>query len=204
MNSGISSTFVPVTNRSSTYTATTTKCSFDRFWYNEGSLEHLTKLKRSSTLLSFAFHALRACLKPYRALFNLYTLSSLPLTLKPYGWLTYTSSFRSPCKNAILTSKWCFPNHEKLPKLLWNEQFRFSPLEQIFSQSLCRVFVCIFFATSLDLYLFMLSSLFLLILNIYFKPITFAPFGKSTRSHVLFLIIDFISSSHTHLSTLSL
>ncbi|PVH63035.1 hypothetical protein PAHAL_3G458700 [Panicum hallii] len=55
---------------------------------------------------SLAFQARGACRSPYSAFQRRSTLFSLPAMTWPGGCRTYTSSFKSPLRNADFTSMW--------------------------------------------------------------------------------------------------
>lgn len=62
-------------------------------------------------------HDMGHCFNPYNTFFNLHTSKLWKPDLKPEGDSIYTSSFKSSCSNALLTSKW------------WNSQFWFTTME---------------------------------------------------------------------------
>jgi hypothetical protein len=54
----------------------------------------------------FLYHAQGDYFKPYKAFFNLQNKCSFLGSTKPSWWCMNICSCNSPCKNAILTSKW--------------------------------------------------------------------------------------------------
>ena len=129
----------------------------------------------ASSLFSFSFKAFGACLSPKRALFSLYTMFSLPLITKLSGCVTYTSFFRSPCRNAALTSRWCISQPLEAARAMMNltVSMRATGANTYSKSIMC---LCMYhFATNLDLCLFILPSEFLLILKIHFRPMAFDP-----------------------------
>ena len=59
---------------------------------------------------NLAYHCLLACHRPYRDLWSLQTCPGLS-TCKPSRNTMYTSSFKSPCKKALLFTSNCFRCH---------------------------------------------------------------------------------------------
>jgi hypothetical protein len=57
-------------------------------------------------MCSNKYHALGACLSPYKVLFNLQTWESLPCTSKPSNCSIYTSSSMMPLRKVVFTSIW--------------------------------------------------------------------------------------------------
>ncbi|KAK2426946.1 putative mitochondrial protein [Trifolium repens] len=56
--------------------------------------------------VKFSYHFPLVCLRPYKLFCNLHTIFDL-LQWTPYGIFIYTSSCRSPWRNALFTSTWC-------------------------------------------------------------------------------------------------
>lgn len=93
-------------------------------------------------VICLAFHSmpLELVLNHY-VLLSLYTLCLLPLITKPSGW--DTTSFKSPCRNAGLTSKWFTSHPFELVRQWWTLWFQCVLLERRVLHSLCHIFVYI-------------------------------------------------------------
>ena len=131
---------------------------------------------------NFLYHCRGACFNPYKLFFNLHTRSSFPLTSNPYGCCMKISSFKSPWRNAILTSNysisrsWLVAN----PKIvLINENFTTG--EKISSKSI-PFFWPKLFTTNWALYFtrFHFPSFFSLYTHLFRKA--FFPLGNFTSS----------------------
>lgn len=105
----------PVYIRSSTYTLT---LIYPPLVFLVNKVCSCSLILKSSNLLN---QALKACLSPYSALYSLYTKCSWNLFSYPWGWATYTSSVKSPCKKGHPIAKLSNPfvQWRRLPFLLY-------------------------------------------------------------------------------------
>jgi hypothetical protein len=93
-----------VITRSSTYTPTSRMLALLLRLYIACSCSLWVNPIPFSVSSSFEFHSRGACHRSYNAFFNLRTLPSWSVTMKPAGWRMYTSSFKSSFKNVNFMS----------------------------------------------------------------------------------------------------
>jgi hypothetical protein len=100
------SPLLPVIMRSSTY-INTTSLWVESSWINkEEFVVLLVEPKSSGATLNLACQARELCFSPYIDLWSLQTSVELPFWGCSRGSFRNTSSSRSPCQNAFLTSIW--------------------------------------------------------------------------------------------------
>jgi len=116
LNSFTNCSLSPAINKSSTYTDTIRVCLSTLFTYKVTSFMLLSKPKLKKYPSNLLYQALGACLSPYKVFFSRYTSFYVISFSKSPSCSTYISSFRTPLKNADLTSNWKICHHFVLLK----------------------------------------------------------------------------------------
>jgi len=104
LNSSNSCSLSLAINKSSTYIDTIRVCLSTFFTYKVTSFMLLSKPKLKRYPSNLLYQALGACLSPYKAFFSRYTLFDVISFSKPSSCSTYIFLFRTPFRNADLTS----------------------------------------------------------------------------------------------------